>query len=113
MNATRDDPPASLVVPAFRLVANLEAVSWAGLLVGMAFKYVPSAEGDLGAELVTLFGRLHGGLVMAYVALAVATALRQRWNLATVALGIAATVPPFATVAFDVWAHRAGRYDRR
>ena len=101
------------IVPFFRVVANLEAVSWAGLLIGMLFKYVPSGQVALGHDLVTLFGRLHGALVIVYAAAAVATALRLRWKPVTAALALAATVPPFATVAFDLWAHRAGRYRNR
>lgn len=112
MNATRDRSLLDLVTPAFRLVANLEAASWAGLLVGMLFKYVLSVDVELGEALVTLFGRIHGGLVIAYVVLAFATAMRHRWNVATIALAGAATIPPFATVAFDVFAHRTGRYER-
>lgn len=113
VNATRANPVTAAIVPAFRFVANLEALSWLGLLTGMVFKYALTGFGELGAELVTLFGRLHGGLVVVYVALAAMTAIRQRWPRATTGLAIAATVPPFATVAFDAWAHRSGRYAPR
>lgn len=102
--------PTPRIVPVFRVVANLEAFSWAGLLIGMLFKYVLTGQGGLGHDLVTLFGRLHGGLVIVYAGAAVATALRLRWKPVTAALALAATVPPFATVAFDVWAHRSGHY---
>ncbi len=42
----------------FRIVATAEAVSWAGLLSGMYFKYLTDA-GDLG---VRIFGPIHGGI---------------------------------------------------
>ncbi len=97
-------------VPAFRLVAILEAFSWAGLLLGMLLKYVLTAQAALGTELVSIFGMIHGALVMIYVVLAVVVALRLRWGWPTLGLALAATVPPFATVMFDAWADRAGKY---
>lgn len=110
VNVIRENPSLSLVVPAFRLVANLEALSWLGLLVGMLFKYVVAPEGEFGESAVTIFGAIHGGLVIAYVALGVTSALRLGWSRRTIALAIGATIPPFATVAFDRWAHLTGRY---
>lgn len=110
MNQLREIANLPLVIPAFRAVANLEALSWAGLLVGMLFKYVLTSHVDLGETLVTVFGSIHGGLVIAYVALALLTALQRRWTLRIVALAILATIPPFATVLFDRWAYAGGRY---
>lgn len=100
-------------MPAFRLIANLEALSWAGLLVGMFFKYVVSSRPELGHDLVSVFGAVHGGLVIAYSLLAVVLALRLRWSLQTAALALAATIPPFATLVFDWWAGRTGLYETR
>ena len=42
----------------FRLIAFAEAVSWAGLLVGMYFKYLGSPQTEIG---VKVFGPVHGG----------------------------------------------------
>lgn len=103
-------PFGSYLIPAFRTIANLEAFSWAGLLSGMLLKYVITSQVVLGTELVTWFGRVHGGLVVIYVALAMAVAAQRRWKPATTALAFFATIPPFATVIFDVWAHRTGKY---
>lgn len=94
----------------FRLVAHLEAVSWTGLLVGMFLERVLVRYAELGDRLVFAFGSAHGGLVIVYVVLAVAVGLGRGWRPATWALALAATVPPFATVAFDGWARRTGRY---
>ncbi|ARU53417.1 hypothetical protein CBR64_20270 [Cellulosimicrobium cellulans] len=91
---------------AFRAVAIAEAFSWAGLLVGMYLKWVAGTT-ERGVE---IFGPIHGALVLVYVALAVLVAARVRWSLWTTFLALAATVPPFCTVVFDVWAHRSGRY---
>lgn len=96
-------------VRAFRVVAIAEAFSWAGLLVGMYLKWVAGTT-ERGVE---IFGPVHGGLVVVYVALALLVAVRLRWSLWTTFLALAATVPPFCTIVLDVWAHRTGRYAPR
>ena len=96
-----------VLIASFKLVAVLEALSWAGLLAGMYVKYLTDA-GDLG---VAIFGPLHGGIFVAYVALTLLVAFTLRWSWGTTLLGLACSVPPFATLAFEVWATRTGRLD--
>ena len=48
------------------VVAFAEACSWIGLLIGMYGKYI----GDAGEHGVEVFGRIHGIVVLAYVAVA-------------------------------------------
>ncbi|GAA3014005.1 DUF3817 domain-containing protein [Streptosporangium longisporum] len=81
----------------FRVVAVAEACSWAGLLVGMFFKYV-AATGDLG---VKVFGPIHGALFVLYAAGVVLSAREAGWSRGTVALGLACAVPPFTSVWFE------------
>lgn len=107
--ATKPETSHHWTVRAFRAVAIAEAFSWAGLLVGMYVKWIAEAS-EIG---VKIFGPVHGGLVVAYVALALAVAVRQRWSLVTLFFALAATLPPFLTVFFDRWAHRSGRYEER
>jgi integral membrane protein len=92
-------------VPLFQVVAILEGLSWLGLLVGMYFKYLTDA-GELG---VKIFGPIHGGIFLAYVLLTLLVGRAQRWAWWTVLLGLAASIPPFASVAFELWAQRTGR----
>ncbi|HET6560787.1 MAG TPA: DUF3817 domain-containing protein [Marmoricola sp.] len=89
----------------FRAVAVTEAFSWAGLLVGMYFKYLTDA-GELG---VKIFGPLHGGVFVAYVVLTLVVARTQRWSLRVTFVGLASAVPPFTTLAFERWTLRSGR----
>ena len=89
----------------YRTAAIVEGVTWAGLLVGMLFKYVIDGN-ELG---VRIFGMLHGVAFIAYVPITLWTALRFRWSLGVTALGILAAFPPFGTVLFDRWAVRTGR----
>jgi integral membrane protein len=81
----------------FRVLAVAEACSWAGLLVGMFFKYV-AATGDLG---VKVFGPIHGALFVLYAAGVVLSAREAGWSRGTVALGLACAVPPFTSVWFE------------
>lgn len=95
------------LVAAYRVVAFAEALSWLGLLVGMFFKYVVDA-GEVGVE---VFGPIHGAVFMTYVVVALLTWRQQRWSLPVAAVALAASVPPFCTVLFEVWADRTGRLD--
>jgi integral membrane protein len=90
---------------AFRAVAIAEACSWAGLLVGMFFKYVATGD-DIG---VTVFGPIHGALFVAYVVVTLVAARVLRWDLRTLVLALVASIPPLATLWFERWARRTGR----
>ena len=90
---------------AFVVVAIAEALSWLGLLTGMYFKYLTDA-GELG---VHVFGPIHGGIFVLYVVLTLLVARAHRWSAGTTLLGLACSVPPFATLAFELWATRTGR----
>lgn len=92
----------------FRFVAVLEAISWAGLLIGMAFKHIPEING--GPELgVKIFGPIHGAIFVIYVLVALFTARAVRWDFKTLALALVSSIPPFMTVWFEMWAARSGR----
>lgn len=89
----------------FRLVATLEAFSWAGLLVGMFFKYVV-VENEIG---VKIFGPIHGAVFVAYLLAAVTAVRPLRWSATTLLLALLASVPPFFSLIFERWATRRGR----
>lgn len=84
----------------FRVAAIAEACSWAGLLVGMVFKYLVVHD-DLG---VKLFGPIHGGLFVLYGVSVLVAARVAGWSVRTTVLGLLASVPPFATLRFERWA---------
>jgi integral membrane protein len=89
----------------FRVVAIAEACSWAGLLIGMFFKYVVVHD-DIG---VTVFGPIHGGLFVAYVVVTLVVARTFRWTLPTTLLALAASIPPLATLWFERRVRRTGQ----
>ena len=91
----------------FKVVAIAEAISWAGLLIGMFFKYVV-IEHEIGVQ---VFGPVHGVIFMAYVAVTLVTWGALRWSTGTGVLAVLASVPPFGSWAFERWAARRGRLD--
>lgn len=94
------------VVGRFRFFAVLEALSWLGLLTGMAFKYIPDPGNEIG---VKIFGPIHGGIFVLFVLSALLAARELGWNLVTTALALLSSIPPFCTVVFEVWAARTGK----
>jgi len=92
---------------AFVAMAIIEACTWAGLLIGMYFKYVPQTT-ELG---VKIGGALHGIAFMGYLAVTFATARRFGWSGRQTVLALASAVPPFATIVFERWAKRRGLLD--
>jgi integral membrane protein len=99
----------SAVATAFRVVAIAEACSWAGLLVGMMFKYLVVGN-DIGVQ---VFGPIHGGIFLAYVLVALVASRVLRWTPGTTLLALAASVPPLATVWFERRARGLGQLPAR
>ncbi|OMC41543.1 hypothetical protein A5740_22070 [Mycobacterium sp. GA-1841] len=92
----------------FRLIALAEAVSWAGLLVGMYFKYLGSPRTEVG---VKVFGPIHGGIFIAFVVAAVLVGLARKWDVGTWILALLASIVPLGSVIFVMWADRTHRLD--
>lgn len=88
----------------FRIAALLEALSWAGLLVGMYCKYGPMSN-PIGVQVM---GPVHGVLFVTYVIAALRLAREARWSLAVTALALLASFPPFTTWLFERWVIKQG-----
>ncbi|QLY34952.1 DUF3817 domain-containing protein [Nocardia huaxiensis] len=104
------------VAKRFRFFAVLEAVSWAGLLVGMAFKWIPKLLDALNVMTdpqivigVKIFGPIHGAVFIFYLLVTLLAARELEWNRRTTLLALGASIPPFFTVWFERWAIRTGR----
>ncbi|MGH1562557.1 DUF3817 domain-containing protein [Mumia sp. DW29H23] len=89
---------------AFRVVAFAEAVSWAGLLIGMFFKWILETT-EVG---VKIFGPIHGGIFVAYVVMCLVAWRTFGWSFKVAVAALASSIPPFFTVLFEVWADRRG-----
>ena len=103
-----DAQPMNQSGKAFAVVAMIEAVTWTGLLLGMFLKYVTETT-DLG---VWLFGRLHGGAFLFYLAATLLAAVRMRWPWWAWALALLAAVPPLLTVPAEMLLRRQGLLSR-
>jgi integral membrane protein len=90
----------------FRPIAFAEAVSWAGLLVGMYFKYLGSPRTEIG---VKVFGPIHGGIFIAFVVAAVLVGIARKWGVGTWTLALLAGIAPLGSVIFVMWADRTTR----
>jgi integral membrane protein len=90
----------------FRLIASAEALSWAGLLIGMCFKYLGTPRTELG---VKVFGMAHGLIFIAFVVAGVLVGMAVNWTLATWLLALLASIVPLCSVIFLIWADRTGR----
>ena len=86
----------------FRALATAEAITWALLLSGMFLKYVTETT-ELG---VRVFGMVHGVVFIGYCLVSLLVAIDQRWSARRTVLGLAAAVPPFATLLFEAYADR-------
>jgi integral membrane protein len=93
---------------AFRVVAVAEACSWLGLLAGMFVKWILRTS-EVGVQ---IFGPIHGGIFLAYVAVALVTSRVLQWSPRTTVLALICSVPPLATVWFERLATRNDRLPR-
>lgn len=94
---------------AYMAVAFLEAVTWAGLLIGMYQKHVAGLEENL----VPFFGSVHGLVFMLYLGVTWFASRSLGWSQRTTFLSMAAGVPPFLTIPVELWLRRSGRLSRR
>jgi integral membrane protein len=90
---------------AFRVIAVVEALTWVGLLIGMYYKYI-AATTELG---VRIFGSLHGAAFIVYLGVVLLVRQRFAWGNVVTLVALACSVPPFASLVFEVWAERTGR----
>jgi len=88
----------------FSIVALLEGLTWAGLLIGMFLKYTTKTT-ELG---VVFFGPLHGIVFISYVVVTVLAAVRLRWPLWATLVAVLAAVPPLVTIPMEMWFKRRG-----
>ena len=86
----------------FFTVATAEAVTWTLLLIGMALKYLTKTT-ELG---VRIGGMLHGVVFIAYVLVAFAVWIDQRWSAKQGMVALATAIPPFATLWTERWLDR-------
>ncbi|MFN4001282.1 DUF3817 domain-containing protein [Microcella sp.] len=105
---TTTSAPASRLTPKklYRIVAIAEAITWTLLITGLILR------ATIGLDIaVTIGGSIHGFVFLAYGATAVLTAINQRWGVGLGLLAVATAIVPYATIPFDIWAHRTGKLE--
>ncbi len=90
----------------YRIVAIAEAITWTLLITGLILR--ATAGLDIA---VTIGGSIHGFVFLAYGATAVLTAINQRWGVGLGLLAVVTAIIPYATIPFDIWAHRTGKLE--
>lgn len=85
----------------FRMAAIAEAVGWTMLVIGIICKHIPFAYNEVPVQIA---GRLHGVLVLLYGIAALLLAPSLRWDWWKILFAIAASVPPYGSLAFEQWA---------
>lgn len=71
----------------------------------MLLKYVTQTT-EVGVQ---LFGPLHGGAFLAYLAVTIVVAIRLRWPWYATLAALVASVPPLTTIVVEVWLRRTAR----
>lgn len=94
----------STVAKRFRFVAVVEAISWGLLIIGMVLKRIP----DPIEWPVTVFGMTHGIAFIVYLLVTLLAARELSWNWKVTVAALVSSIPPFATVVFEIWAARNG-----
>ena len=93
------------MIVVFRIAAIAEAVTWLGLLIGMYGRHIQGDEN----QVVWMFGTLHGYMCLFYVLTVFLARASFGWTTKATIVGLLASVPPFATLAFERWAVRSAR----
>ncbi|MFL6585548.1 MAG: DUF3817 domain-containing protein [Luteimonas sp.] len=96
--------PLSTTGRIFAVAAFFEALTWAGLLIGMLLKYGTQTT-ELG---VWFFGRVHGVAFLAYIGVSLFAWIRLRWPLWAVLVALLAAIPPLVTIPLEMWFRRRG-----
>ncbi|MGF7229373.1 MAG: DUF3817 domain-containing protein, partial [Candidatus Saccharibacteria bacterium] len=90
----------------FRLAALAEAVGWTLLITGIAIQHYHLAGAGIA---VPIAGQIHGTLFIGYFGVLIATYASLGWSRKRALTAIAAGVPPYGTLLFELWAARGRR----
>lgn len=90
----------------YRTVADIEAATWALLIVGMILKYT-----DVTEALVPVAGPIHGLAFLTFVVTTILMWVNYRWSTGRGITGLLSSVIPFCTIPFERLTARAGLLD--
>lgn len=87
----------------FRIFANAEMVTWAGLIVALVLR----ATGVTAAA-VPIAGGVHGFVFLAYCVSTVLVWVNQRWRAGLGIVSLVISAVPFATVPLEIAINKRG-----
>lgn len=90
----------------FRIFANAEMVTWAGLILALILRATGVTDG-----MVRYAGGAHGFVFLAYCVSTVMAWINFKWKPATGFLGLILAVIPFATVPFELSLAKRGKLE--
>ena len=85
----------------FRTAALAEAFGWTVLIIGIIWQHT-HLPGNTAA--VPIAGQIHGTIFLAYFGVLIATYTSLLWSRPKLVLALIAGVPPYGTLAFELWA---------
>lgn len=88
----------------YRIIADIEAVTWALLIIGMLLKYAFDVT-EVGVKIA---GPVHGLAFLTFVVVTLLVWANNRWSPARGVTGLLSSVIPFCTVPFERSTARAG-----
>lgn len=87
----------------FRIFANVEMVTWAGLIVALVLRAT-----DVTAAAVPIAGGVHGFVFLAYCVSTVLVWVNQRWRARLGIVSLVISAVPFATVPLEIAINKRG-----
>lgn len=93
----------------FKLAAITEACGWTLLIAGILVSRYLTPGSDAA---VVLAGRTHGTLFGLYIVAALVLSPSLRWSWPRTIIAGAASVPPYGSLLFELWASEARRHAR-
>jgi integral membrane protein len=93
----------------FKLAAIIEACGWTLLITGILVSRYVTPGSNIA---VLLAGRTHGALFSLYILAVIVLAPSLRWSWPRTIIAGAASVPPYGSLLFELWAAEDRRHAR-
>lgn len=93
----------------FKLAAIAEAVGWTLLITGILLSDYVFAGNQAP---IRVAGRVHGMLFLCYAAASVVLYPAIRWSRRRAFIALLASVPPYGSLIFELWASRLRRNEQ-
>lgn len=90
----------------FRIAALSEAVGWTLLIAAIL---IDRYKLPLHSYVIPIAGQIHGTIFLIYFGVLIATYTSLRWSRGKFIVSVLAGIPPYGTLAFELWASHSRR----